>query len=94
MKVLLDKIAVSVVRTVTPWVVGFLVTLLAKAGLEWKPSPEAFLITSQVVSAVFYTIVRIAEVHLSPVYGWLIGAKGAPKYVVPTDETDEAQIAL
>lgn len=80
MQVFIDKIAVSVVRTVTPWLVGLAVTLLAKVGLNWQPSPEVFILVAQGVSTVFYAAVRFAEVKGKAKFGWLLGWASSPSY--------------
>lgn len=71
----------SIVRTVTPIVVGVLVTLLARVGFEWTPSPEAIIIVSAGVSSVWYVIVRLLETRGRDAWGWLLGLPSQPQYV-------------
>ncbi len=70
----------SIVRTVTPYVVGALVTLLGKAGFDWTPSPEEQVLVTGAVGAVFYAIVRILETRGSQAWGWALGLPKAPTY--------------
>lgn len=77
---LLPLILRSLIRTVTPIVVGALVFVAAKVGFDWTPSPEDSVTIAGIITAVFYTLVRIAEEKLGPKWGWLLGAKGAPSY--------------
>ena len=76
----LRDLAPSVVRTVTPYVVGVIVTLLGKAGFDWQPSPEGLVVVTAVVSAVYYAIIRILETRGRQAWGWLLGLPKAPAY--------------
>lgn len=80
MQDLIDKLGASVVRTVTPYIVGFVVTFLASRGFDWKPSAGVFVLVSQGVSTAYYALVRYAEEFLSPKFGWLLGKIGVPAY--------------
>jgi hypothetical protein len=84
MQALIDKVGVSVVRTVVPLIVGFLLSIAAKAGFNLDSTWVAGLL-APALTTVYYTVVRLAEVKLSPAYGWLLGIAQAPKYpaVVP-----------
>lgn len=77
---LLPIILRSLVRTLTPVVVGALVFLAAKVGFDWTPSPEDTLTVAGIITAVFYTLVRLAEEKFGSKWGWLLGAEGAPTY--------------
>jgi hypothetical protein len=70
----------SIVRTVTPYVVGVVVTLLARWGIDWTPSPEALVIVAGLVSAAYYALVRILETRGRQAWGWLLGTPKAPTY--------------
>lgn len=69
----------SVVRTVTPIAVGFVVSLLAHAGVK---NPAAVSAIGSTSAAVYYTVVRNLEVK-HPKVGRLLGALGAPTYPTP-----------
>lgn len=84
MSVFIDKIGKSLIRTVTPWLIGFAVTYLAKIGFDWHPTPEQFVLVSQFLSALFYAGVRWLEINVAPKFGWLLGSLGAPKYEADT----------
>lgn len=76
----LRDLAPSVVRTVTPYVVGALVTLLARWGIDWTPTPEVLVIVSGLVAAAYYALVRILETRGRQAWGWLLGLPKAPIY--------------
>lgn len=75
----------SIVRTITTWVVGVLVTLLARAGLDWNPSPEVTLIVSTLVGSGWYILFRWLEVQASARWGWALGLPKAPTYDAPAE---------
>jgi hypothetical protein len=66
----------SVIRSVTPIVVGFGVALLARLGIK---SPDQLAAVGAVVSALYAWIVRWVE-RKHPKVGVLLGVKGAPTY--------------
>lgn len=73
-------LAKSHVRTVVPMVVGLVIALALKQGIDLHGyTPE---ITSA-VSAVYYSLARAAEHYLSPKFGWLLGVASLPKYTKP-----------
>lgn len=74
------SIGPSVIRTVAPWLVGLAVTLLAKARIEWTPTPEAFALAATVVSTAWYALIRWLETQGSSSWGWLLGLPKAPVY--------------
>ncbi len=76
----LRELGPSIVRTVTPYVVGALVTLAGKAGFDWQPSAEEQVLVTGAVGAVFYAIVRILETRGSQAWGWALGLPKAPTY--------------
>lgn len=76
----LRDLAPSVVRTVTPYLVGALVTLLARWGVDWHPSAEVTSLVAVGVSAVYYALVRILETRGRQAWGWLLGLPKAPTY--------------
>jgi hypothetical protein len=68
----------SVVRTVTPIIVGWLVALAAKSNFSIDAN-VAYGYVAPVVSAVYYAVVRFAE-NKVPAIGVLLGVKGKPHY--------------
>lgn len=65
------------VRTIVPILVGLVITLALKSGVDLHGyAPE---ITSA-VTAVYYSGARLAEHYLSPKFGWLLGVAAAPRY--------------
>jgi len=72
-----NNIAKAHVRTVVPVLVGLVITLALRAGVDLHGyAPE---ITSA-VTAVYYSLARLAEEYLSPRFGWLLGVAAKPHY--------------
>lgn len=80
----------SIVRTVTTWLVGVLVTLLAKAGLDWSPSPEAMVLVTTLVGSAWYVIFRWLETKASSNWGWALGLPKAPTYDAPAQPSEDS----
>ena len=87
------ELAPSIVRTITPYVVGILVTFLGKAGFQWEPSPEALVIVTAAVSALYYALVRILETRGRQAWGWLLGLPKAPEYDATVVQTPAGEVA-
>ena len=79
----LGEIGTSVVRTITPLVVGALTALAARyLGVELPGEALAELVTV-VVAGIYYTVARFLEERVSPVWGRILlglGASGRPTY--------------
>jgi len=72
-----DKIA-SIIRTIVPAVVAFLVAWAARAGLD-IPVEEVTGVIEIVVLGVYYAGVRYLEEN-HPKAGWLLGLPAKPSY--------------
>lgn len=83
------NISASVIRTITPILVGWALALAAKTGLHLTADTATSLI-APAVSAVYYAAVRWAETRLSPRFGWLLGKATAPLYVTTVDPSGTA----
>lgn len=68
----------SAVRTITPIIVGYVVALLAKNGVN-ASDKATMLALGPIVSAVYYLGVRYIE-HIVPQAGWLLGHPAKPQY--------------
>ncbi len=80
----------SLIRTVVPFLVGLLVSLLARLGLGDLVDVAGLTeLLTLVVGALYYAAVRWLEQN-NPAWGWLIGYATAPTY--PT--LDEARAGL
>lgn len=75
----MPQLATSLIRTLVPWVVGYLLTLAAKAGLDLPEGLATELVTVG-LGALYYLVVRILETRGKAVFGWLLGAPKAPTY--------------
>lgn len=82
---MVDKIGKSVVRTIAPLVVGLVVAGLARIHVSTDQQVVTDVVTAG-VSAVYYALARVLEEKVSPNWGWLLGAKGAPQYKDATAE--------
>jgi hypothetical protein len=74
-----SDIFTSVVRTVVPVVVGLLLTLAAKAGLDFDDGAVTHIVTVA-VTGVYYGVVRWAETNFGGQIGWLLGFAKKPTY--------------
>lgn len=73
-------LAKSYVRTIVPVLVGLVISLALRAGIDLHGyAPEV----TAVVTAVYYCAARAAEHYLSPKFGWLLGVASLPKYGSP-----------
>lgn len=72
----------SLVRTLTPIAVGAILGWFASQGIALDPAFEPSLIAgiTAASSAIYYTLVRLLETHISPKFGWLLGSPNAPVY--------------
>jgi hypothetical protein len=72
----------SIVRTVVPLIIGWVLALPVAAWLGLTEE-QATSAATAVVTAVYYVAVRLAEQHLSPRFGWLLGLAKPPTYDTP-----------
>jgi len=72
----------SLVRTLTPMVVGWIVTMLTGIGLavdeEFRGSIEGLVTVA--FGVVWYVAIRLLETYVTPKFGWLLGIAKAPDY--------------
>lgn len=73
--------AISLVRTLVPIIVGFVLAQAARAGLDIDESDLTNVVNAVVIGA-YYSIVRFAETKV-PGFGWLIGYPIQPSYTKP-----------
>ena len=78
------QIGPSTIRTIVPMIVGLLLAALAPRGLA-VPESVATEVVTVVVTGVYYGLARVAEVRLSPLWGWLLGLPKAPTYANVTE---------
>lgn len=76
----------SLVRTVTPIAVGFVVSFFTTRGIEVDPTLAASVGAGigAVAGAIWYGLVRLFEVYVSPKFGWALGLAKAPEYPTTT----------
>ncbi len=77
-KDLFDEIWTSVVRTVVPIVVGFILTLALKAGVELDSVAVQGLVQA-VFTSLYYIIARAIETY-KPKAGLMLGKAKKPTY--------------
>lgn len=71
----MNDYASSLIRTVTPVVVGWLIALLPSLD---SAATGAFV--SSLLAALYYALVRVLEDRVSPKFGWLLGLAKTPGY--------------
>ena len=72
-------LAVSLIRTYVPIVVGTALSLLATIGITGVDSTQAAAVVTSLTIGVYYAIARAIE-RRSPKAGVLLGHKTAPSY--------------
>lgn len=72
----------SIVRTAVPYIVGLLVTLAAKAGLDLDDGTLQSIgaLLTVAIGTAYYAAVRELETRFSPAWGWLLGRAKRPAY--------------
>lgn len=79
-------IGASIIRTVVPFVVGAVVTVFGRVGIDLDADPDTIVaITAAVtliVSTLYYAVVRFLEERVGPAWGWLLGYANRPRYDV------------
>mgnify|MGYP000843957471 CR=1 FL=1 len=78
----------SLIRTVVPFVVGWLISLPVVAWLGLTQEQVTAAVTV-VIGAIYYLLVRIIERRF-PSWGWLLGMATAPTYGQVNPPTDES----
>ena len=71
----------SLVRTVTPIVVGFVVNLLVGFGWDIDQSEVEALVSgaiTAVAAVLWYVVARVLELYVNPRFGWLLGSSKSP----------------
>lgn len=76
----------SLLRTIIPRLAGLVIVGLLKLGIEID-TVTATLIVTEVVSWIYYTVVRALEVFRSSKWGILLGKVGQPIYPNAIDTT-------
>lgn len=69
----------SLLRTGIPAVVGWLVAVALHHGLDLDGAAVTGVLTP-VITFLYYLVFRLAEAHLSPRFGWLLGYARPPRY--------------
>lgn len=73
----------SVIRTIVPMIVGWILAQLAIRGLNLPPDTVTQVVT-WVITAAYYGLARVLETRFKPVWGWLLGLPKAPTYAPTT----------
>lgn len=88
MKIALDAFFASFVRTFVPMVVGWLLSLLVTLNVTLDPQFEITLngLITVIFQGAYYGIIRLLELHVSPIFGKLLGSSQRPMlYAKATD---------
>lgn len=72
----------SIVRTLTPIIVGAVVGWITTAGIALDPEFQGALtvVVGAAFSGIYYVAVRLLETYVTPKFGWLLGLAKAPEY--------------
>lgn len=82
---------IGVVRTTTPIIVSFILTLFLSAGIDLDTETEASLslMVFGVLNFLYYVIVSALERWVAPKLGWLLGVHKLPEYEKTNKEEKE-----
>lgn len=72
----------SIVRTVVPVVVGYVLALFVKMGFEVGDDLAMAVegVITAVLTGAYYVGVRLLEVYVTPKFGWLLGLAKSPDH--------------
>lgn len=70
----------SLVRTITPVVVGAVVSFFTSRGIEVDPELQTnlTLLIALAATVLYYLTVRLLETYVTPKLGWLLGVAKSP----------------
>lgn len=77
----MSNFVVSLIRTVTPIIVGWLISLAASAGLDLEADALSGAVSS-LLAAAYYVAARALERYDARL-GWLLGYAAQPGYLEP-----------
>lgn len=69
----------SLVRSLVPLLAGLVITQALRLGVHLDQGTVTDVVQA-VVTGLYYTAFRWAEVHLGPGWGWFLGLARPPKY--------------
>lgn len=80
----------SLVRTITPVVVGAVVSFFTSRGIDVDPELETNLALLIAITAtvLYYLVVRLLETYVTPQLGWLLGVAKSPAVYTPESPAD------
>lgn len=80
----------SIVRTVTPIIVGMVLGWIATLGitLDEQFEPALTLVIGGAFAAIYHIAVRLLETYVTPKFGWLLGLAKQPDYFKRVKVTD------
>jgi len=84
-----NQIGTSLIRTIVPMIVGWLIAQLAIRGLNIDPGLVEQLVTWGITSA-YYVAVRVFETRIAPKLGWLLGLPKQPTYDAKAAASDQS----
>lgn len=71
----------AITRTIVPAIIGTLTALLLRAGIHVEIDANISELLGLIVTGAYYAAVTFAERKIHPAFGYLLGAKGTPRYV-------------
>ena len=79
----MKELGVSIIRTITPSIVGLFISWLAVVGIidtTGEISAALLRALDLVCIGAYYALVRLLETKYSSKFGWLLGSPKAPEY--------------
>lgn len=73
-------LAASIIRTLVPYIIGYLLSILAKTGLNIPSEIISDEVVTLVLGTLYYALARVLETRFKPVWGWLLGLPKQPTY--------------
>lgn len=86
----------SIVRTLTPIIVGAVLGWITTAGINLDPEFEGALtlVVGAAFAGLWHLAARVLETYVSPRFGWLLGLAKQPDYDAPSRDQILAEHAL
>lgn len=88
----LSALWASIVRTLTPLIVGYVITWVTGLGVavDDQFGPLLTVVVAGAISGLYYIVVRILETYVAPRIGWLLGLAKSPTSYTPDSPAKHA----
>lgn len=87
MKIALDTLWQSIIRTIVPLAVGNVLAFVIGLGITVDAEFESALshVLTLVLAGIYYVAIRLFERYVSPKFGWLLGVAQQPVAYVKSE---------